>query len=74
MAIRTFTEEEVTARARKPADEQGPGWDAVVSEEQVGKDTATLRHWLQRAIEDLEAEDITGLEVEANVPKTARLD
>jgi hypothetical protein len=74
VAIRNFTEEEVTARARKLADEQGPGWEAVMAEEHVGKDTAALRHWLQRALEDLEAEDITGLEVEADTPKTVGLE
>jgi hypothetical protein len=74
MAIRNFTEEEVTARARKLADEQGPGWDAIMSDERVGKDTTTLRHWLQRALEDLEAEDVTALEVEADTPKTVGLD
>jgi hypothetical protein len=74
MAIRSFTEEEVTERARKLANEQGPGWDAVMAEEHVGKDTATLRYWMQQALEDLEAEDITSLEVEADTPKTVGLE
>jgi hypothetical protein len=74
VAIRSFTEEEVTARARKLADEQGPGWEAVMAEERVGRDPATLRRWMQRALQDLEAEDTTTLEVEADAPKTVGLD
>jgi hypothetical protein len=45
-----------------------------MAEEHVGKDTAALRHWLQRALEDLEADDITGLEIEADTPKTVGLE
>ena len=30
-------------RARKFANEQGPGWEAITAEERVGKDTAELR-------------------------------
>jgi hypothetical protein len=74
MAIRSFTESEVTARARQLADKEGPGWQAVMDEEHIGKDTTQLRHWLQRALEDLEAEEATGLEIEADAPNTVGLD
>ena len=74
MAIERFTEEEITARARQLANEQGPGWDAIAREEQVGKDTAELRYWRERALRELEAEQPTVLEVEASTPKTVGLD
>jgi len=74
MAIRSFTDEEITARARKLADEQGPGWDAIMQDELVGKNTGALRFWRQRALEDLEADDVTALEIEADTPKTVGLD
>ncbi len=48
-----FTEDELTARARKLADEQGPGWAAVMAGERVGKDTAELRYWRELARQDL---------------------
>ena len=69
-----FTEEEITARARQLADDQGPGWEAITAEEQVGKDTAEFRYWRQLALKELEAEVPTVLEVEASVPKTVGLD
>jgi hypothetical protein len=71
---RNVTEEEITARARKLADEQGPGWEAVLAAERVGKDPAALRHWRQLAVKELEAEDVTVLEVEADAPKTIGLE
>jgi hypothetical protein len=74
MATPRFTEEEITARARQLADEQGPGWAAITAEEQVGKDTAELRHWRELALKELEAEQPTVLEVEASTPKTVGLD
>jgi len=43
MATERFTEEEITARARQFADEQGPGWEAVLAGERLGEDTAELR-------------------------------
>jgi hypothetical protein len=45
MATERFTEDEITARARQLANEQGPGWDTVAANERVGKDTAELRYW-----------------------------
>ena len=69
MATIRFTEDELTARARKLADEQGPGWAAVMAGERVGKDTAELRYW-----RELEADDVTLLEVEADTPKTVGLE
>jgi len=74
MATPRFTEEEITIRARELADEQGPGWEAIIAEEQVGKDTAELRYWRERALNELEAEQPTVLEVEASTPKTVGLD
>jgi hypothetical protein len=74
MATPRFTEEEITARARQLADEQGPGWEAVTAEEQVGKDTAELRHWRELALKALETEQPTIIEVEANTPKMVGLD
>jgi hypothetical protein len=74
MATLRCTEDELTARARKLADEQGPGWDAVLVGERVGKDTAELRYWRELARQELEAEDVTALEVEADTPKTVGLD
>jgi hypothetical protein len=74
MATPQFTEEEITARARQLANSQGPGWDALTAEEQVGKDTAELRYWRDRALKELEAEQPTVLEVEASTPKTLGLD
>jgi len=69
-----FTEEEITVRARQLADEQGPGWEAILAEEQVGKDTAELRYWRDRALKELEAEQPTVLEVEASTAKTVGLE
>jgi hypothetical protein len=74
MATPRFTEEEITARARQLANDQGPGWDALTAEEQVGKDTADLRYWRDRALKELEAEQPTVLQVEASTPKTVGLD
>jgi hypothetical protein len=74
MAMVRFTEEELMSRARKLADEQGPGWDVVMAGERVGKDTAELRYWRELARQELEAEAITTLEVEADTPKTVGLD
>ncbi len=74
MTTPRFTEEEITARARQLADEQGPGWAAITAEEQVGKDTAELRYWRELALKELEAEEPTVLEVEASTPKTVGLD
>ncbi len=74
MATPRFTEEEITARARHLADEQGPGWSAVTAEEQVGKDAAELRYWRELALKELEAEEPTVLEVEASAPKTVGLE
>ena len=74
MTTPQFTEEEITARARQLADEQGPGWEAITAEEQVGKDTAELRYWRELALKELESEELTFLEVEASTPKTVGLD
>jgi hypothetical protein len=74
MATIRFTEDELTTRARKLADEQGPGWAAVMAGERVGKDTAELRYWRELARQELEAEDVTALEVEADTPKTVGLE
>jgi hypothetical protein len=74
MTTERFTEEEITARARQLANEQGPGWETIVGNERVGKDTAELRSWRKRALQELEAEQLTVLEVEANTPKTVGLD
>ena len=74
MASQRFTEEEIIARARKLADEQGPGWEAVMTGERVGKDSPDLRLWREKALQELEAELPTALEVEASTPKTVGLD
>jgi ribosomal protein L39E len=74
MTMQRFTEEEITARAQQLANEQGPGWEAITTEEQVGKDTAELRYWRELALKDLEAEQLTVLEVEASTPKTVGLE
>jgi hypothetical protein len=74
MATPRFTEEEITARARQLADGQGPGWETIAGEEQVGKDTAELRYWRELALKELEAEEPTVLEVEAATPKTVGLE
>ncbi len=74
MATESFTEEEITSRARQLADQQGPGWEAVVAGEQVGKDTVELRYWRDLALKELEAETMTTLEIEADTPKTVGLD
>jgi hypothetical protein len=42
--------------------------------EQVGKDTAELRYWRELALKELEAEEPTVLEVEANTPRTVGLE
>jgi hypothetical protein len=69
-----FTEEEITVRAQQLADEQGPGWEKIIADEQVGKDTAELRYWRERALKELEAEQPTVLEIEASAPKTVGLE
>ena len=74
MATAQFTDEEITARAGKLANEQGPGWEAITAEERVGKDTAELRSWKELALKELEADQLTVLEVEASTPKTVGLD
>jgi hypothetical protein len=74
MATPRFTEEEITVRARQLANEQGPGWEAITAEEQVGKDTAEFRYWRELALKELEAEEPTVLEVEANTPRTVGLE
>jgi len=74
MTAPQFTEEEITARARQLANNQGPGWDALTAEEQVGKDTAELRYWRDRAPKELEAEQPMVLEVEASTPRMVGLD
>ncbi len=74
MTTPRFTEEEITARARQLADEQGPGWDAITAEEQVGKDTAEFRCWRELALKELEAAEPTVLEVETSTPKTVGLE
>ena len=74
MVTAQFTDEEITARARKLANEQGSGWEAITAEERVGKDTAELRYWKELALKELEADQLTVLEVEASTPKTVGLD
>jgi hypothetical protein len=74
MATDRFTEDEITARARQLVNEQGPGWDTVVANERVGKDTAELRYWRERALQELEAEAPTVLEIEASTPKAVGLE
>ena len=74
MATDRFTEEEITARARKLADERGPGWATVTAGERVGKDSAEFRYWRELAVKELEGEDKTTLDVEADTPKTVGLD
>jgi hypothetical protein len=74
MAKPHFTEEEIMARAQQLANEQGPGWEKIVADEQVGQDTAELRYWRERALQELEAEPSTVLEVEADTPNTVGLD
>lgn len=74
MSTPRFTEEEITARARELANEHGPGWEAIIAEEQVGKDTAELRYWRDLALTELEAEQPTVLEVEESTLKTVGLD
>ena len=39
----------------------------------VGKDTAELRRWRDRALKELEAEQPTVLEIEESAPKTVGL-
>jgi len=74
MTRESFTEAEIMARARRLADEQGPGFDAVLAEEHVGKDTGALRFWREKALADLEAETATSLDVEATAPRTLGVD
>jgi hypothetical protein len=74
MATPLFTEEEITTRAQQLANEQGPGWEKIIADERVGKDTADLRYWRERALRELEAEQPTVLEVEESSPKTVGLD
>jgi hypothetical protein len=74
MTAPRFTEDEITTRARQLANEQGPGWEAIMAEDQVGKDTAELRYWRELALKELEAEQPTVLEVEASTPKTVGLE
>ncbi len=74
MATPQFTEDEITARAQQLANEQGPGWEKIIADERVGKDTAELRHWRDRALKELEAEQPTVLEVEETAPRTVGLE
>ncbi len=74
MGASRFTEDEITTRARQLADEEGPGWAALMDEERVGKDPAELRYWRELALMKLEAELPSVLEVEASTPKTVGLD
>jgi hypothetical protein len=74
MGTPRFTEDEITTRARQLADEEGPGWAALMDEERVGKDPAELRYWRELALMKLEAEQPSVLEVEASTPKTVGLD
>jgi hypothetical protein len=74
MGTPRFTEEEITTRAWQLADEEGPGWAALMDEERVGKDPAELRYWRELALMKLEAEQPSVLEVEASTPKTVGLD
>jgi hypothetical protein len=74
MATPRFTEDEIAARARRLADEQGPGWEAILEAERVGHDTVALRYWRERALQELEMEQPTVLEVEASTPKTVGLE
>ena len=74
MVAPRFTEEEINARARQLADEQGPGWEALMDEERVGNDPAELRYWRELALKELESDQPTILEVEASTPKTVGLD
>jgi hypothetical protein len=69
-----FTEAEIMAHAQRLADEQGPGWEAVMAEEHVGKDTGVLRFWRQQALKELEAGTVTSIDLEADSPKTVGLD
>jgi ribosomal protein L39E len=74
MTTQRFTEEEILARARKLANEQGPGWEDIMADERVGKDSPEFRLWREKAMQELEAEVPTTLEVEASAPKTVGLD
>jgi hypothetical protein len=74
MATERFSDEEIMTRARQLADQQGPGWEAVIARERVGKDTAELRYWRELALKELEAETVSILEFEADTPKTVGLD
>jgi hypothetical protein len=74
MTGQRFTEEEIDARAKKLADEQGPGWENILAAERVGQDTVELRYWRERALQELEAEQPTVLEVEASTPKPVGLE
>jgi hypothetical protein len=74
MVTPQFTKEEITARAQQLANEQGPGWEEIIADERVGKDTAEFRRWHDRALEELDAEQTTVLEVEASTPKTVGLE
>jgi hypothetical protein len=74
MTGQRFTEEEIIARARKLADEQGPGWEDIMASERVGKDSPEFRLWREKGLQALEAEAPTALEVEASTPKTVGLD
>jgi hypothetical protein len=74
MATPQFTEDEITARAQQLANEQGPGWEKIIADERVGKDTAELRYWRALALKELEAEPPTVLEVEASTPNTVGLE
>ena len=74
MATAQFTDDEITARARRLANEQGPGWEAITAEERVGKDTAELRYWKELALKKLAADQLTVREVEASTPNTVGLD
>ena len=74
MATARFTDDEITARARKLANETGSGWEAITAEERVGQDTAERRYWRELALKELEADQPTVLEIEASTPKTVGLE
>ena len=50
------TKEEIEEKAREPADQEGIGRGAVVSEERTGQGTGVKRYWLKRAEYALKAE------------------
>ncbi|WP_114948555.1 hypothetical protein [Microvirga calopogonii] len=74
MSTPRSTEEEITARACELANEQGLAWEAIIAEEQVGRDTAELRYWRDLTLKELEAEQPIVLVVEDSTLKTVGLD